>query len=694
MRQLKFFALLLLLFTSLGAAPATNQFYLRGVVFVDSYYKIHKEGVKSTSGFHANGIEIPGGVEELKKKLGPLFLGKPMTSELLMSLRSNLNKYFSEHNHPSIKVKLPIQDFSNGVVQLVLEDEAASKEEPAFLPDEDDAPIIYEEETPIVEPPSRQKAALTSRPVVPHLKTLILVPESQYVNQVDADRGIYYQDLPIPGGARCLTELLSPYLYECLTQELIQAIKKTIILYYKCHQHPVVTVMTPEQDITEGVLYLLVMDGKVGEIRAKGFKNFPCSRYVNAMRLYPGQAINTDILLTDIAWLNRNPFRKVDVTLSPGEEVGTTNIELDVCDRFPIEIYAGVDNTGTEPTGRLRWFGGFTWGNAFLLDHILTYQYTASPEIRQFSSHTFHYLAPIYRHNLRLFGGYSTVHPDIADELHSEGHTFQGSIRYTVPFGRNYGGALQEVTLGFDFKNTDNNLIFVGEEEIALITKTVNLTQFVGGYAYGRENDTLKLGVNFDLYWSPAEWVPHQTKSDYNNLNPHANPKYVYGKLGIYETWYLPKDFELFLQGRFQLANQVLLQSEQFGLGGYDTVRGYEEREFNADNAVCTNVEIHSPSINVIPYFTSCSKLEDRLYFLVFFDYGLGNVNHRGRFTNLQNFNPHIPKTEFLMSAGPGLRYTIYSHLSLRFDWGIKLHQAVFSDDSRSKFHFGLILNF
>lgn len=691
----RFFTLLLLFFSAtIWAAPASTNLYLRGVVLVDSYYKVQKGGVEPTIGLQAKGVKVPGGIEELKKKLEPLYLSKPITSELLMSLRSSLSRYYAEHKRGSIKVKLPIQDFSNGVVQIIVEEEH-------LIPDresaqDEEAPLIKEVVTPVQAPPKKQKAALVSRPLVPHLTTLILVPESEYVGKAhdEGRTGIHSHNLAVPGGISCLTENLTPFLYECLTQELIQSIKKSIICYYRDRHHPVVTVMAPEQDITDGVLYLVVMDGKVGEIRSKGHKNFPSSRYVNAVRLRPGRPIDTDVLLSDVAWLNRNPFRKVDVCLSPGEEVGVTDIELDVVDRFPIEIYGGTDNTGTEPTGRVRWFGGFTWGNAFLLDHVLTYQYTASPQIHQFNSHTFHYLVPLHRHILRAFGGYATIHPDIGEGLHSVGHTFQGSVRYTAPFGTNYNGALQEITLGFDYKNTDNNLIFVGEDEIALITKTVNLTQFVAGYALGRENDKRKFLVNLDLYFSPATFVNHQTETDFSNLNPHSKPKYVYGKLGIIETFYLPRCFELFFQGRFQLANQVLLQSEEFGLGGYDTVRGYEEREFNADNAICTNVEIHSPSVSIINFFTCRSKHQDRLYFLLFFDYGLGNVNHRGSFTNLENLNPKISKTEYLMSVGPGFRYTINSHLSARLDWGVKLHRTTFSDDARSKFHFGFILNF
>lgn len=700
MKRCSFFSFFfLLLWISLESAQERPKSpYLRGVVLVDASSKIQKEGLTNIRGFQTKEIEIPGGIAPLKKQLEPLFLAKPITSDLLMSLRAQLLKYYKEHDHPLVTIKLPLQDFSSGVIQLVVEDDfLQEQQEPADFEKEEEAQINTPREPSL----PRQKATLSSKPLVPHLTTLVLINPEDVGKEWDFSRktGVYLHDIISPSwskrhGNKRFVKALEPFLYECLTQELIQTIKTTIVCYYRDHHHPVVTVYVPEQDITDGTLYLVIVDGKLGKLTTNGNCYSRSPLYTKKIRLFPGDPIDTDILLTDIAWLNRSPFRKVDVCLKPGETFGTTDIELDIKDRYPVQVYAGTDNTGTEPTGDVRWFAGITWGNAFFLDHILTYQYTSSVDLNKFQAHTFHYTAPIYRHILRFFGGYATIHPHIAHELHSTGHNTQGSVRYTIPFGTNYHGALQEVTFGADFKNTDNNLVFVEEEEIALITKTVNLTQFVCGYALGRENAYRKFSANFDLYFSPFTFLPNQTDGDFSNLSPHAKSKYVYGRLSLAETWQLPNKFALFLQGRFQLSNQVLLQSEQFGLGGYDTVRGYEEREFNADNALCTNVEIHTPPVSIVRFFNPCSKLEDRFYILVFFDYGLGNVTHRGEFISLENLNPKIPKFEYLMSTGPGFRYTINSYLSARLDWGIKLHRTPFSEGARSKFHFGFILNY
>lgn len=700
MKSRHFFSLILLLICLTHVAfSAPKKTYLKGVVLVDAASKIQKESKAQVRGFRAYEVEVPGGIAELKSQLEPLFLNKPINADLLMSLRSHLLKYYRENNHPFITIKVPVQNFDDGIVQLVLEDENVPPEEFTV---EDEPPFEPEELEFIPEPKKRKpieknRGTLTQCPLVPHLTTLVLVPQSSFVGQVDLQENAPFQvkGVQVPGRQKKLKRRLCSFFNQRLTQELIQSIKQCIIAYYRDHHHPVVTVITPEQDITDGVLYLVVMDGRLGELKVNCNQGFSGKKYANRVRIKPGDPIDTDVLLNDVAWISRNPFRRADVFLRPGEQVGVTDIELEVEDRVPLQIYSGIDNTGTEPTGRTRWFAGGTWGDAFFLDHILTYQYTAGTDIRKYQSHTGHYTAPLpWRHLLILYGGYARMRPDIEGDFDALGSTTQGSIRYTAPYGTNYKGSLQEITVGFDFKNTNNNLIFVGEEEIALITKTVNLTQFVAGYALGRENDLRKLSFNLDLYYSPAQFLPNQTESDYSNLSPHAKPKYIYGNICVAETWYLPKTFELFLQARLQLASEVLLQSEQFGLGGYDTVRGYEEREFNADNALCTNVELRTPSMSIIRFFKDCPKFDDRFYFLIFFDYGLGNLNDRHLRIDFVNENPHIPKFEHLMGVGPGFRYTIFNRLSARLDWGLKLHRTVFSDAARSKWHFGLILNF
>jgi len=536
----------------------------------------------------------------------------------------------------------------------------------------------------------------SKEPIVEKICGIVLIPNQDYVDYVDTRgvAGLESFDVFIPGGIACLKEELEP-LFEgqSLTQDLLYTLKERIVLYFRDHNYPVVAVYVPQQEIKDEVVQMVVMVGCVGQVASSGNCHFSNWIYEKALRLGPGDAITADTLLTDVAWLNRNPFRDVDVIFTPGCDPGTTNIELVVCDRFPVQVYGGVDNTGTSPSGTSRFYVGATWGNAFWLDQILTYQYTTSQDVKEFQSHTMHWTVPLpWQHLFLAYGGYSVVEPDDST-VKSDGKFFQASARYTIPFCRNYDGMLQEWTAGFDFKNYNSNALFVGDEDFLVTNGTINLTQFMTGYAFGWETCCQRFAFNLDLYGSPGKLLSNQSNEDYDELSPHAKNKYIYGKMTVGEVCSLPWDWSFSSLGRLQLSSQNLMPSERFGIGGYDTVRGYKEREFLADNALVLNAELRTPCFSFLDLLGWCGCC-DEMRFLAFFDYALGALDNRHPSGDEVFVGPTIGKTEWFMSAGPGWRYTINRYLAVRLDWGIKLHRSIFSDSSRSRWHGGFVLSY
>lgn len=549
--------------------------------------------------------------------------------------------------------------------------------------------------------PHREKVTprYSKTPIVESIRGVLLIPNQNYVGYSDAKNihGLEAHDVNIPGGIENLREILEPLFMEhSLTQNLLDCLKREIVIYYQENNHPVVSVYIPEQDVTNGVVHIVVMEGYVGQIACSGGKWFPNWMYENFLRLGPGDAITADTLLTDVAWLNRNPFRDVDVIFTPGRSPGTTNIELVICDRFPVQVYAGADNTGTSVSGTDRYYAGATWGNAFFLDQILTYQYTTSGDFKEFQSHTLHWTVPLFwRHLFIAYGGYSTIEGD-SSEISTDGTYFQASVRYTVPFGVNYDGRLQEFTVGFDFKNYNSNSFFVGEEEFVLVADgVVNLSQFMAGYAYACQSAWQRVSINLNLYGSPGRLLPDESNADYDMLSPRAKNKYIYGLLTVGDVLYLPWCWSFSALGRLQLASENLLPSERFGIGGYDTVRGYEEREFLADDALILNAELRTPTFSFLNFLTHSCNWCDEMRFLAFFDYGLGAINNRNvGLRNIVFAGPNFSTTEWFMSFGPGWRWVVNNYLSARVDWGVKLHRDFFTDSSRSRWHVGFVFSY
>jgi hemolysin activation/secretion protein len=520
--------------------------------------------------------------------------------------------------------------------------------------------------------------------LIPHLEAIVLVGDYENVSSKYAkmESGVYAVDLHIPGGLESLQKELLPLFKEReLTARDLFEIKKTIILHFQNNHHPLVTVHIPEQEVTQGVLQLVVTQGRLEKVESYGANWFSNRKIANQIRIKEGEVIDEQRLLEDLQWINSNPFHRTDVIYAPGKKPDSTVIELITKDRLPIRIYAGVDNTGLESIGTNRFFTGATWGNAFNANQQLSYQYTSSFQVHKFKSMTAHWEIPLpWRHTFLVYGGYSTTHPEIRDShFSSKGESTQASGRYTIPL-QPKNQLLHEVTFGFDFKRTNTNVLF---SEVPILGKLANIAQFMLGYSLAHDTRKFKTSFEADLFYSPGEMVGDQTKRDYASLRPGAKPTYLYGRLLLEERIRLPKEWSFCGNIRAQASTTPLLPSEQFGLGGYDTIRGYEERSYQGDDAFYASCELRTPLWNLF-WRKRESLFHDQLQLLAFFDYGYG--------FNLRK-PPGEPKTDFLMSVGPGLRYTIGQYVSIRADWGVKLHKIP-HDSSDSRVHFSAILSY
>ncbi|HSX27070.1 MAG TPA: ShlB/FhaC/HecB family hemolysin secretion/activation protein [Chlamydiales bacterium] len=489
--------------------------------------------------------------------------------------------------------------------------------------------------------------------------------------------------MDLPGASSDLRKRLEAnFLGRPLTKKLIAEIKNSVVDFYRSHSRPIVAVIAPEQDISDCALQLLVIESCLGEVEITGNCYFSSDRLCNYLRVYPSGPIESDVVNQDLFWINKNPFRQVDLVYKPGTSVGTTDILMVVQDRRPCRVYTGIDNTGNDFTGNNRLFAGLNWGNAFGLDHILSFQFTADDQFKRFLAYTLHYTIPLpWRHLINLYGGYSSVDthfsvPEaVGSRFRNHGFSGQASFRYDIPFKPDR--SLQEFTWGFDWKRTNNNLAF---SEIPVFSKIINLTQFMVSYNFGYESRDHAATLEVEGFASPFEWLPDQSNADYQTLRPFAKNKYAYGRGSFTWVHHFTRRlyYNIFLRGQAASAN--LLPSEEYGLGGYDTVRGYKERIVNGDDAFVANVEfLNSP----VPLLKRTPSI-DSLQFLVFGDYGAAFVHQA---TAGQKSVQH------LYSVGTGLRYKIGTNISVRADWGYQLHHIPDSGPNQ-RLHFQAIASY
>jgi hemolysin activation/secretion protein len=574
-----------------------------------------------------------------------------------------------------------------------------------------DAPSTRTIQTPEKPPrPVQEEKPRSRRPpggekqLLPKLEGVVIVKSETEVKTegVPVSPGLHVMGIPLLQGED-FKAVVAPYIGQPLSENGLRDLQDDIILYCRSKNRPLIDVILPEQQLENGMLQIWFLEGTVGEVRVnnpmtKWFKDEFIRKQV---RVKPGEGVDSVKLTKDIEWLNQNPFRSVDVRFQQGKDVGQSDLVLEVQDRIPVRVYVGYEDTGTRFTGEKRFVTGLNWGNAWGLDHQFNYQYTADTDFDLVSAHSASYFIPLpWRHTITIFGSYVDAKTDFgnfAPGTESDGTSWQVSGRYGVPLP-DLVTYRHEVAGGFDFKRADNSLEFIGgsSTNLPLSSSDADVAQFVVAYT-GQMADKWGLtSVALEGFYSPGDLTKNNTDEDLGGdpngapdeqqgLRPGAQANYVYGRMTAERHTLLPLEFSWFFRGVGQLASERLVPSEQLGGGGYRTVRGYDERVANGDYGFILNNELRTPRLllgNLLQGTGYASG--DYFQALVFFDYA-----------RLYYVDQLPEEIEYeLMSFGGGLRYSMSSHLAVRFDYGVPLKNKDINRRENGRVHLGIVASF
>jgi hemolysin activation/secretion protein len=519
--------------------------------------------------------------------------------------------------------------------------------------------------------------------LVDHLKGVFLLSDPKKVRHagVKGKRAVNPGDIALARDPD-FDDAIQPYLGQPVTMKSLAELTRSIVGFFRDHDRPVVNVFVPEQSITSGYVQVVVVVSKVEKVDATGAKFFSNEMLRKEIRLQPGEPISGRVLTSDLSWINRNPFLQSDVLMAPGNAPGTTDILLRTQDRFPFRLYAGYEDSGNQFTGDDRILTGFNYGNLFGVGQQLSYQFTSGTDVNKFTAHSGTYVIPLpWRHQLTFFGSYANSSADLGDGLSTGGVNWQISGRYEIPLpGTDH--FTESLTLGFDFKRSNNDLIF----NVATVSNVfTDVDQFVLSYQATNQDDYGSTSASATGFFSPGGMSNNNDDTDYMATRAGARSNYIYGQFTLNRVTRLPYDFTLTTRGLLQESDANLLPSEQLGMGGYATVRGYDERETNGDNGFLLSAEVATPPVSIADAL-GITAVKDQLQFLGFVDYG-GTSLHQ---IQPSDDNPNSN----LLGVGPGLRYVINPYVSLRFDYGFQLIDTGFDPRHNSRAHIGVLVSY
>jgi hemolysin activation/secretion protein len=524
--------------------------------------------------------------------------------------------------------------------------------------------------------------------LIANLKGLAVVPE-RIAAQLTSNPGVSVT-VEFLMGREGLQQRLAERIGKPLTSNELNQICQEIVAECREAGRPVVDVKIPEQDITDGYVRVSVLEGTLGKVRVEGERrSVVAERLAGQVRLRPGGSIDSNTLIDDVDWINRrSPFRRVEPVFEKGSKPGEADVVLKSSSaKYPLRIYGSFENTGSDSTGNDRFIAGFNWGDAFGLglDHQLGYQYTTDDEGRRFHAHGVTYTAPLpWRHIVGLSGTWSRSEPDFDDPaFFSVGESWQISGKYEIPLRRKstHSGELRSsVELGFDVKRSNNDLEFGGQQ---VFDRAADTIQFKLDYTFELNAETRRTNGRFGLVVSPGYLASDNNELAYDEARPGAEPTYAYLTADLSQQIELPKSFRINARVSGQVSAGALLSSEQFGIGGVDTVRGYDERAMNADNGIFGSIELQGPSLQVAPLL-GMKSVEDDLRIFVFLDAGAG-----WNYFSTEN----DPSSVRGLSVGPGARYSISPFGSIDASYGFPLSTRGTEDDN-GRGHFRISASF
>jgi hemolysin activation/secretion protein len=383
-----------------------------------------------------------------------------------------------------------------------------------------------------------------------------------------------------------------------------------------------VTVTLPEQQLDSGKVRLQVVEAVLGDVKIEGLARSDAPNIRRSLPALRGGATpNTDDLAREIALANENPAKQTSVDL---QNRGPNQIDavISVQEDKPWKVGAVVDDTGTSATGRTRAGVFLQHANVADFDQVATLQYITSPQHpSDVTIAALNYRAPLpfLGDSIDLFGLYSNVDSGIVGgvlDVRGSGSVvglhYNQNLRPTASYQH-------RLIYGIEYRNVDNRVGPIGGSadlvpDVAVHPASIGYAATLGGT--DRQLDFSATGVR------NIPGGKNGIAADIAASRANANANYAILRYAANLTQDLPAGGLLRLAADGQYTRDALVSGEQFGIGGQDSVRGFDERALINDWGDRVSFELQTPNLGE----GMGPDVNTRL--LIFFDQGWVWRNH------------------------------------------------------------------
>ena len=402
---------------------------------------------------------------------------------------------------------------------------------------------------------------------------------------------------------RLIEQTLEPYTGNVSVQRLREAASAVQTLYRRAGYGGVVAFL-PEQALAGGAVQIRVVEGKLTRVDVADNRQYSTENIRASLpTLRTGATPNVRRIDAEIQMANENPAKNVQVLLQPGAEAGAIVAKVSVQEQ-PVQRFSGrLENTGGQSIGRWRAALGWQHANVWGLDHIFAAELQTAPQdVSGVAVASGSYRAPLYGQAMALdvYGAWSEVDAGkvgtAAGDLQISGRGGVAGLRGSFYLPRS-GNVDQRLLLGVEWRTYLNSCSIQGLPQGACGTAGASVSVQPLGLTYtAQAAGAVRWGLSLGLFSNLALGGKYGAASDFEAVRSGSEPRYTLARATGQITLPVGEGGAIAARAAGQATGQPLVPGELFGIGGAQSVRGFEERELSGDSGASLNLEAVGPN--------------------------------------------------------------------------------------------------
>ncbi|WP_140418303.1 ShlB/FhaC/HecB family hemolysin secretion/activation protein, partial [Kosakonia oryzendophytica] len=378
--------------------------------------------------------------------------------------------------------------------------------------------------------------------------------------------------------AKAQQKLTAPWLNRCLNMAKITELTAAISDWYISRGYITSRAFLTEQDLSQGELRLVVLEGKLRHIRLDGDSPRMLKMVFPGLE---GKVLNLRDIEQGMEQINRLRSQPVQIEIVPDSEPGYSTVNLTATPEFPFNASVSLDNSGQKSTGENqlngslggnnllgvadKWFVGGGRSSDFATGYDAQSFQTGVSVPWGYSLLDYSYVWSNYRTTL-INMGYPWI---------STGDTKTHRLNLSRVVFRN-GDIKTALSAGITQRSSRNWL-----NDAPLTSSTRNLSSLQLGVSHTQKILGGVATLN-PTYSHGTPWFNAETDEDKTGDVPRAQ----------FRKWSLSASFQrpvtrdlLWLTSLYgQWSPDRLYGSERLTLGGESSVRGFKEQYISGDN--------------------------------------------------------------------------------------------------------------